>query len=106
MQTQRLNKHNTAVSRPWNLPGPTHIRYSKRVCEVPRSPSEKGKNSDIQADIFSANAQQPLASFKTKPTGYLVGLIESALRFMWPQKKCEYVPLEKASIPLYKVMCG
>ncbi|XP_059944200.1 cilia- and flagella-associated protein 77-like isoform X6 [Mesoplodon densirostris] len=30
-KTHCLNEHNTAVSHPWNLPGRTHISYS-RTC--------------------------------------------------------------------------
>lgn len=45
----------------------------------------KRKTSDIQARILPTNAQQLSASFKTKPTGLLAGLIDSSRCFLWSQ---------------------
>ena len=106
MQTHCLNKHDTAVSHPWNLQWRTHISYSRTCLQDATITKWKVKTSDIQADILSASAQQLFASFKTKPTGYWVGLIESAPCFNVATRRCKCFPLERASILLYKVTCG
>lgn len=103
MQACCLNKPSAATSQPRGLPGQTHTRYSGTGPQDATVTKRKVENSDIQVGVSSANARQTSTSFKTKPAGSQRDSLNQvgvyAVTTRW-----KYVPLERASTRLYKVM--